>query len=100
MLLSVKDRLQLLQLAEKAQGNLTTLRLVREFQRDLGFSEEELTALAFEQEGGQIKWRQAVEPKDITVGPSLRKAVAKWFDPEKLTLETMALYERFAPEEE
>ena len=98
MLLSVHSRLLLLNMAAKAEGNLTTMRLVREFQQALGFSEEELAALKFETADGQIKWQQAVEPKDIVVGPELKKAVAKWFDPEKLTMEMLPLYEQFAEE--
>lgn len=99
MLLSVHSRMVLLSLASKAEGNLTTLRLVRDFQRDLGFSEEELAALQFETAEGQIKWKATVAPKEIPVGPELQKAVTGWFNPEKLTLELLPLYEQFAGDE-
>lgn len=99
MLLSVHSRLLLLNLASRAEGNVTTMRLVRDFQRELGFSEEELAALKFEQTEGQVRWQNAVEPKEIAVGPELKKAVAGWFNPEKLTMETLPLYEQFAPPE-
>ena len=96
MLLSVHSRLVLLGLAAKAEGNLTTMRLVRDFQRDLGFSEEELAALNFVQGEGTVTWTQAVEPKKVAVGPELKKAVAKWFPKDSLTLELLPLYEMFA----
>jgi len=100
MLLSVHSRFVLLSLAAKAEGNLTTLRLVRDFQRDLGFSEEELALLKVETTETGMRWQNAVEPKEIAVGPELKKAVAKWFDPEKLTMETLPLYEQFAEEKD
>ena len=99
MLLSVHSRLLLLNMAGRAEGNVTTLRLVRDFQRELSFSEEELAALKFEQTEGQVRWQQAVEPKEIAVGPELKKAVAGWFPAEKLTMETLPLYEQFVAEE-
>jgi hypothetical protein len=98
MLLSVHSRLVLLGLASKAEGNLATLRLVRDFQQALGFSEDELAALKIETTDTGMRWQNAVEPKEIAVGPALKKAVAKWFDPEKLTLETFPIYEQFAGE--
>lgn len=98
MLLSVHSRFLLLSLAGKAEGNLTTMRLVRDFQRDLGFSEEELAVMHVEQDGGQMRWRMGVEPKEVAVGPELQKAVAAWFNPEKLTMETLPLYEQFVAE--
>ena len=98
MLLSVHSRLVLLGMTAKAEGNLITLHLVRDFQRALGFSEEELAALNFVQGDGTVTWTPAVEPKEIAVGPELKKAVLKWFDPEKLTLEMLPLYEQFLGE--
>jgi len=98
MLLSVHSRLVLLGMATKAEGNMITLRLVRDFIRALGWTEEELAALDFQQTDNQVKWTPAVEPKEIEVGPELKKAVLKWFDPEKLTLEMLPLYEQFLGE--
>lgn len=98
MLLSVHSRLMLLNLAARAEGNLTTLRLVLDFQAALGFSEDELALLKFVTADGSINWTPGVEPKEIEVGPELKKAVAGWFPADKLTLELLPLYEQFLAE--
>lgn len=99
MLLSVHSRLILLGMAAKAEGNLTTLRLVRDFQRALGFDEAELAAVKFITTEGQITWTPGVEPKEIEVGPALKKAVVGMFEAQekadKLTLELLPIYEQF-----
>ena len=99
MLLSVHSRLILLGMAAKAEGNLTTLRLVRDFQAALGFDEAESKALDFKQAEGSITWTQGVWPKEVEVGPALKKVVLGMFDAqakaEKLTLELLPLYEQF-----
>ena len=107
MLLSVHSRLILLGMVAKTEGDLTTLRLVRDFQAALGFDEAELAALKFVTvEGvgrggpeGSITWTQGVAPKEVEVGPVLKKVLTGMFDAqakaEKLTLELLPLYEQF-----
>ena len=67
--LSVMDRLLLLRLLPR-QGNLTTLRIVRDLERELSFSEGEHTALQFvNNEDGTMSWkREAGQGKDVEVG--------------------------------
>lgn len=100
MLLSVKERIQLLNLAATAAGSLMTMRLVRDFQVALGFSEEDLAVLHLEESDGQVRWQEGVPPKEVPVGPALKKAIAQWFDPKAITLDLLPLYERFVPAEE
>jgi len=99
MLLSVHSRLILLGMVAKTEGDLTTLRLVRDFQAAAGFDEAELAALEFVTVEGSITWTQGVWPKEVEVGPALKKVVLGMFDAqakaEKLTLELLPLYEQF-----
>jgi len=96
---NVPERLQLLGVTAGLEGNLTTLRIVRDFRSALSFSEVELAFLDFQHEGEQIKWNPAVGPKAIEVGPALKAAVASAFKKleqrEALTLDLLPLYERF-----
>jgi len=69
MLLSVKERLVLLQAIPPQTGNLTTLRIVRKLREDLSFSEEEHGELGLRVEGGQITWDgEAQKSKEIEIG--------------------------------
>jgi hypothetical protein len=67
------DRLLLLRLLPRT-GDLTTLRIVRDLERELSFSEEEHAALQFVNEGNSMRWNQvadtgaAVEFGDVAVG--------------------------------
>jgi hypothetical protein len=75
---SVEERLVLLQLLGKIEGNLLLVRQVRALQDIVGFSEADLTALEFKQEGTQVVWRKgAVAPLSVTVSPSLHTAIGK-----------------------
>jgi hypothetical protein len=80
------------------KGDLTTLRIVRELQAEVGFSEEEHEQLQFERVGdGGWKWVEG-EPKDVSVGKtaaSLLKDVLRQKDEEKdLRMHEADLYER------
>jgi hypothetical protein len=99
MQFSVADRLHLLGVTKVVEGNIVTLRTVRDLQQQLGFSDEESQALAFRQEGGSVYWNPETSPKDIEVTPTARKAVLAAFQQfdqrEAITIDLLALYERF-----
>jgi len=106
MELRVAERLMLMNLLAPIEGDITALRLVRSLQGQLGFNEEETTALAFQQETpGRIAWKQEADvPVEIEIGPAakaiisnqLRKASAT----KSLSLQQLDLYEKFVEEEE
>lgn len=102
MKFSVADRLHLLGITRPMEGNLATLRVVRDFQAVLGFSEEETQAINLRSEGDGANWDREPEPKDIDVSPTIRKAVvaafAQFEQREALTLDTLPLYEKFLAE--
>jgi hypothetical protein len=53
--LSVAERLVLLPVLPE-QGNLLTIRIVREMREDLSFTEEEMKSLAIRENKGQVVW--------------------------------------------
>jgi hypothetical protein len=57
MHLNVKERLVLLDALPK-EGNLTTIKLVRQLRESLSFTEEEHTILQFKVQDGQARWLQ------------------------------------------
>jgi len=69
MKFTVLERLTVLQLLPR-KGNLTTLRIVRDLERELSFSEEEHAALQFRKEGDVTAWQAGqVLDKEIEFGP-------------------------------
>jgi hypothetical protein len=99
MELSTFDRLILLNILPK-EGDFTTLKIVRKLREDLSFSEEEHKALEFNQDGGNIQWKQAGDvPKNVSIGEKatdLIVEILKKLDKEKKLQEShFTLYERF-----
>ena len=99
MLLSVFERLSLAGIVPRA-GDITTLRIVRELERELSFSEEELKALQFKHEDGNIRWNPEADVlKDVPIGDVGKKiikdALVRLSESKKLTMDLFGLYERF-----
>jgi len=75
--LSVHQRLVLLNILPQ-EGDLTTIRLVRELREDLSFSEDEHAALNFQHGQGNVRWNDdVVDDKDIDIGPKAADVVRK-----------------------
>jgi len=74
--LTVLERLLVLRLLPR-QGNLTTLRIVRELERELSFSEEEHAALQFvNHENGAVTWKALGDKeKDVELGEVAHRLV-------------------------
>jgi len=72
----VLERLLVLKLLPR-HGNLTTLRIVRELERELSFSEEEHAALQFvNHENGSTTWNaKGDKEKDVEFGEVAQKLV-------------------------
>ena len=100
MELSVSDRLILLSILPQ-EGDLTTLRIVRDLQSALSFSEDEHKTLKFRQEGEKVLWDEQ-PPADIDIGPRAHVLVADTLKDlgakKKLQLKQLPLYEKFEPE--
>ena len=103
MKFDVMDRLLMLKALGAVEGNLATLRVVRDLQGEIGFSEEELKELGLHQEGGRTFWEQnKVSPKEVSIGPAALEASLSMFQKldqaQKLTIEYLPLYERLLKE--
>ena len=104
MKLTVLERLLLLRLLPR-QGNLTTLRIVRDMERELGFSEEEHAALQFvNSDDGSMSWdREADEEKDVEFGDVayglVRKGLSQLDKAEGLQMGHLTLCDKFGYEE-
>jgi len=102
MKFTVLERLTVLQLLPR-KGNLTTLRIVRELERDLSFSEEEHAALLFVTEGQSVRWKaeNAID-KEVEFGPKAHElvvsAITELDEQAALTLDWLDLCDKFGYE--
>lgn len=99
MELKVAERLMLLNILPQ-EGDIVILRVVRDAQSAIGLTEEELAALELKQEEGRVVWKSEADvPKDITIGPRVVSIIVekltKLNEEKKLTLQQLALYEKF-----
>ena len=100
--LSVLDRILLLNLLPR-EGDFKSLKIVRKLKDDLGFTEDELKALEFKQEGTQTMWRtEADVPKEIQIGEFAHALIADVLRDldkgKKLNEQLVPLYEKFVIE--
>ena len=99
MKFTIQERILLLGSLNQAKGNLTTLKVVKDFQAQLGFTEKEHEVLGLREENGKIHWvNNDFPPKEIKVGPVALHAALRLFKDmdaaETLILEQLPLYER------
>lgn len=97
--LSVHQRLLLLNSLPR-EGDLTTIRLVRELREACSFSEEEHAALDFRQTGSSVRWNDgAVDDKGIDIGPRaadiIRDTLRELDEAGRLREEHLALVDTF-----
>ena len=102
MKLEIADRINLLNVLP-AEGNILTLRVVKELRGSLSFSEKELADAKIQQsDDGRIAWdadAAAVLVKDVKIGKAARDiikaALKKLNDKEKLTAQLVPVWEKF-----
>ena len=98
MELTVSERLIALQLLP-AEGDFTTIKLVRQAREELSFDEEEHKKLNFRQEGDQVMWSEDGYIKDIKLNDvivdKIKEALKKLNDDKKLKDEHFSVYEKF-----
>jgi len=94
--LSVLDRFTLLNVLPK-EGNYFTLKIVRDLQNELGFSEQELKDINFKEEGAGATWIEA--DKDIQIGEKATDIIVDAFKKldknNKLNIEMLGTYGKF-----
>lgn len=100
MELSTLERVMLLQVLPR-EGDITTLRLVRQLREALSFSEQEHQDYNIRNEGLRIAWNDAGEQakKAVDLGPKallvIADALKQRSKEKKLTPEYVDLYDRF-----
>ena len=104
MKFKVAERLMLLNLLPQ-EGDIVTLRVVRDAQSVIGLSEIELTSLELKQEEGKVIWKaEADVEKDIPLGPRVTSIIVdkltKLSEEKKLTIQQVGLYEKFVEPQE
>ena len=100
MELNVKQRLMLLNVVPVEGVRMTDLRIARELQLKLGFSEEEQQRFGFVQDDQRLTWNQEADvPADIKIGPRAHvlivDALKKMDEDKKLTLDHVDLWDLF-----
>lgn len=100
MLLSTFERLLVLSVLPR-EGDLTTIKIVRDLKSDLSFTEAEHKTLNFTQDPvtNGVKWEAQIEPVEISIGPKALTVIIDAFaaldKAKKLSLEHLPVYERF-----
>ena len=99
MKLGVFDRLMILNNLP-AEGNLTTIKIVRELREALSFTEDEHAMLNFVTEDGVVRWSGPQDYEvEIPIGAKgsemIRKAFEALSKEEKLTVQHLSVCEKF-----
>jgi hypothetical protein len=103
MKLNVPERLALLSVLDPTiQGNLVTLRVVRDLQRELSFSEDEIRDSGLKtMENGGTSWQRDIM-KDVLIGDAARGVILAQFKKldaaGSLNMFQLPVYERFLEE--
>lgn len=100
MNLSVGERVILLNVLPQ-QGDIITLRIVRDLQSALSFSEREHKKLKFNQEGQRVNWTGELS-KTVPIGPKAHVVIQTELEKQSregtLPMQAVTLYERFCGE--
>lgn len=97
--LGVGQRLMLLQILPR-EGDITTIRIIKELREQLSFTEEDHRRLQIRQEGGVVFWNvkeeyfKEVKIGDVAVGLVV-KSLKQLSDNKKLTEGHLPLWEMF-----
>lgn len=99
MVLNIAERLILLSILPQ-QGDFITLRIIRDLQSILSFTEEELKDFKLEKLNDGFKWdKEAEKEKEIAVGEKvfeiIKETLVKLNDEKKLTMQHFSLCEKF-----
>lgn len=104
MKLTVLERLVLLNILPK-EGDLTTIRIVRELREVLSFSEAEHASLAFKPDGdGNMRWNaEADRDEDFIFQPRAYALIADTLEKlakgEKMMEDYLSVYDKFCEEQ-
>jgi len=97
--LNITDRIQLLDTLP-AEGDIVTLRIVRDLRTELSFSEKEIEKVNLRTAGQSVQWNPEVELiKAVEIGPKalvlISTSLEKLSTNGRLSLDKLSLYEQF-----
>jgi len=103
MKLKILERMVLLRMLP-AEGNFATLKIIRELESELGFSEADYKKYKLIQEGNNVKWDIKVdedEQKDVPIGDLAHSIIVTALkdldEKQKLTQQHISIFEKFIP---
>jgi hypothetical protein len=84
------------------QGNLLTLKIVRELREELSFSEDEHKTMNLRVTGDRITWDDSAPEKDVWIGDQAKELIEKRLrelnEKDELTMPDLLLWENFIGE--
>ncbi|MHA2068124.1 MAG: hypothetical protein ACXABY_27500 [Candidatus Thorarchaeota archaeon] len=102
MELSVLDRVLLFNVLP-AEGNVTSLRIIRKLREDISFSDKENEEFGIKTEEGKITWNSNGTIKDIEIGEKATDIIVEALKDldkrDKLTVSHLELYDKFIKDE-
>lgn len=104
MELTIKERFTILGVLPR-EGNFLTLRIIRDLQKDLSFTEAEIEEFEIKSvDSEHVVWNLAKEkPVDIKIGEKAKSIIAEQFEnmnkSKQLTIDHIDLYAKFVGEE-
>lgn len=100
--LSIVERIHLIRLLQDQQGNVMTMRVVEQFVRDLGFTEEEIERWGIVVSTQGTRWNDTAESREFSFTPwRLKKVqeVLRAMDAKgTVTLDQLRLFTLFLPQ--
>ncbi len=105
MELKISERIMLGAMLAPIAADVVTLRIVRQLQEELSFSDEEAEALELTTENGRVTWNLNVpQSKEFEFKPTALRIIQDQLKranaTKSLTLQQLGLYEKFCPEED
>ncbi|MHB8084276.1 MAG: hypothetical protein ACYDHZ_00420 [Dehalococcoidia bacterium] len=99
MQLNIMERMILLNILP-AEGDYSTLKILRQLREDLSFTEDEHKTVNFEKTPEGIKWETDKDfTKDVQIGPKANQIITECLkqldNNKKLTEQVFPLYEKF-----
>lgn len=102
MKLSVPDRLVLLNVLPK-ENDVITMRILRDLNQRLSFTEEELAKLQFVATPEKTEWQNTVGEVEILIGPKAHSLIIEAFEAldkaKQVRVEFLPVYEKFMEED-
>lgn len=97
MKLKIAERIILQQILPK-EGDIVSIRIIRDLQNALSFSEAEIKQFKIRQEDGRVHWNDDAE-KEIKIGNQalviIVDALKKINETKKLDINLISIYEKF-----